>query len=186
MDFNRHTNSAALGHAFLSPSKSSWLNYEEDKLDRVFAAAMAAQRGSEMHSFAYQAIRLGIKLPETQKTINQYVNDAIGFRMTPEQQLFYSMNCFGTADTIGFRINKLRVHDLKSGTTPTSFPQLRIYAALFCLEYRYKPSEVEMELRIYQNDAVKVDIPDPMDIVLIMEKIVSFDKRINYLKEATQ
>ena len=46
---------------------------------------------------------LGQKLPKSQKTLNMYVNDAISFRMVPEQILFYSENCFGTADTIVFR-----------------------------------------------------------------------------------
>jgi hypothetical protein len=173
-------------HAFLSPSKHSWINYEEAKLDRVFMAHQASLRGNELHEFASRAIALGVKLPDNDKTINRYVNDAIGYRMTPEQNLFYSPNCYGQADALGFRINRLRVHDLKTGTTPTSMDQLRIYAALFCLEYRFKPSEIEMELRIYQNDDVKIDVPDPMDILIIIQKIIEFDKRITYLREETE
>lgn len=182
MDFNRHSSALVGQHAFLSPSKPAWLNYEEDKLDRVFAAHVASQRGTAMHAFANDAIRLGIRLPDTEQTINQYVNDAIGYRMTPELTLFYSANCFGTADALGFRNNKLRVHDLKTGTTPTNMAQLRIYAALFCLEYKFRPSEIETEIRIYQNAGIKEEIVDPMDLVLIMDRIVTFDKRINYLR----
>lgn len=181
MNFNRHSNIAGQ-HAFLSASKHSWINYDEDKLARVYHSHLAAQRGTELHAFANEAIRLGIKLPESGKTLNQYVNDAIGYRMTPEQPLFYSQNLYGTADAIGFRNNLLRVHDLKTGLTPASMDQLLIYAAFFCLEYRFKPSEIEMELRIYQNDDIVGVVPDPMEVVIIMSKITTFDKVLNDLK----
>jgi hypothetical protein len=181
MNFNKHSNLAGL-HAFLSPSSYHWVNYDEDKLDRVFFTNEAARRGTEIHAFAHEAIRLGIKLPVSRKTLNLYVNDAIGYRMTPEQTLFYSPNCFGCADALGFRRDTLRIHDLKTGVTPAGMTQLKIYAALFCLEYRFKPSEIKMELRMYQNDDIEVLVPDPMDIVLIMDKIVTFDKRIAELR----
>jgi hypothetical protein len=145
-------------------------------------AAMAARRGTELHEFAHDAIRLGIKLPRSQKTLNMYVNDAIGYRMTPEQVLFYSRNSFGTADAISFRSGLLRIHDLKNGITPTSEHQLEIYAALFCLEYRMKPFEIEMELRIYQSDEVRVYEGDPDVITHIMDRIVVFDRRIEELR----
>jgi hypothetical protein len=32
-----------------------------------------------------------------------YVNDAIGYQMTPEQPIYYSENCVGTADAISFK-----------------------------------------------------------------------------------
>lgn len=170
-------------HAFLGASKNSWVNYDDEKLDRVFLSTMAAKRGTDLHDFANNAIRLGVKLPSTKTTMNMYVNDAIGYRMKPEQLLFYSLNCFGTADAIGFRRNKLRIHDLKTGLRATSERQLEVYMALFCLEYGFKPHEIENELRIYQNDEIRVYIADPDDIVRIMEKIVAFDARINKLKE---
>lgn len=173
-------------HAFLSASKSSWINYDEDKLDRVFLSSMAADRGTRLHAFAAEAIRLGVRLPDTPTTLNMYVNDAIGFRMKPEQTLFYSVNCFGTADTISFRKNKLRIHDLKNGSTVTTVRQLEVYAALFCLEYLFKPFDIEMELRIYQNDEIRTYEADPIAIALIMDKIVAFDKRINLLKEEAE
>lgn len=169
-------------HAFLSASKYHWTNYDDEKLDRVFLTAMAAQRGTELHAFAHEAIRLGIKLPRGQKTLNMYVNDAIGYRMTSEQILFYSDNCFGTADTLSFRKNLLRIHDLKTGVIPASVRQHEVYAALFCLEYRMKPFDIQMEFRIYQNDEVQVFDGDPDIIIHIMEKIISFDRRIETLK----
>jgi hypothetical protein len=111
-----------------------------------------------------------------------YVNDAIGYRMKPEQVLYYSDNCFGTADAISFRNNFLRIHDLKTGVTPAKMEQLLIYAALFCLEYRIKPSDIEIELRIYQNDDYIFANPTAEDIVPIMDKIITFDKLIDKLK----
>lgn len=181
MLFNKHYDLVG-HHAFLSASKYHWINYDEEKLDRVFTARMAAQRGTDLHDFALQAIRLGVKLPKSAKTLHLYVNDAIGYRMTPEQILYYSENAFGTADTVSFRRNKLRIHDLKTGLHPCSVHQLEVYAALFCLEYRYKPAEIEIELRIYQNDEVQIYEGDPDVITHIMDKIVTFDKRINELR----
>lgn len=151
-------------------------------------ANMTARKGTELHDLAAKCIKLGVKLPATSKTINAYVNDALGYRMSPEVVLFYSPNCFGTADAIGFRKIRgsdmflLRIHDLKNGITPTSFNQLYVYAALFCLEYSVKPMEIATELRIYQNDDVKVVEADPDFITHIMSKIVMFDKRINELR----
>lgn len=181
MNFNKHSDLAGQ-HAFLSASKYHWINYDLEKLDRVFRSAMAAQRGNELHAFAHQAIQLGIKLPRSSKTLNAYVNDAIGFRMTPEQILYYSENAFGTADTICFRKGMLRVHDLKTGVIPASVHQLEVYAALFCLEYGFKPSGIETELRIYQDDEVQIFVPDPDDLTHIMDKIITFDSRISNIK----
>lgn len=183
MIFNTHLNLAGR-HAFLSASKHHWTNYDDDKLERVFLAAKAAQRGTELHTFASDAIRLGIKLPRSQTTINMYVNDAIGYRMTPEQTLYYSDNCFGHADAISFRRNLLRIHDLKTGIIKTSVRQLEVYAALFCLEYRFKPFEINTELRIYQNDEVTIYEPDPDVLTHIMSKIITFDKRIEAIKSS--
>ena len=103
--------------------------------------------------------------------------------MVPEVCLFYSINAFGTADAISFRNNFLRIHDLKNGRTPASIKQLRVYAALFCLEYHMNPRDIETELRLYQLDEVVVDKPEPEDILFIMERIIMFDKRINEIKE---
>lgn len=181
MNFNSHSDLVGL-HAFLSPSGYHWINYDEDKIIEKFTRFQAAQKGTELHAFAEQAIRLGIKLPKSDKTLNLYVNDAIGFKMKTEQPLFYSVNCFGTADAISFRKNMLRIHDFKSGETPASFNQLLVYVALFCLEYNIKPTEIEIELRLYQSDEVQINIPDVEDIFRVMEKIIIFDKRIDLLK----
>lgn len=181
MIFNKHY-ALADKHAFLSPSNYHWLNYDEEKLQDRFLTAMAAQRGTELHAFAQQAIYLGVKLPDNGQTLSSFVNDAIGYRMESEQTLFYSENCFGTADAICFRNNLLRIHDLKTGVTQTSPLQLEVYAALFCLEYGFKPFDIEMELRIYQNDEVRIYIPEPGDIAHHMSTIVSFNKKINELR----
>lgn len=181
MNFNKHSLFEGQ-HAFLGASKYHWINYDESKLVESYSNYMAAQRGTELHEFAAQCIRLGQKLPKSQKTLNMYVNDAIGFRMTPEQVLFYSENCFGTADSIAFSKDFLRIHDYKSGVTPAKMEQLMIYAALFCLEYRKRPGDIGMELRLYQSDDIIVANPTAEDIAPIMDKIVSFDKLITKLK----
>ena len=183
MLFNQH--SGLVGkHAFLSPSTYSWLNYDEHKLEARFHTVMAARRGSDIHAFAHEAIRLGLKLSRANQALSTYVNDAIGYKMRCEQTLYYSDNCFGTADTISFRRGKLRIHDLKTGITTTSVKQLEIYAALFCLEYGMSPFEIEIELRIYQRDEIRVFEPAPEFILEIMDKIVDFDQQIELIKEA--
>lgn len=175
MNFNKHSNLEGL-HAFLSPSNYHWLNYDEEKLLRIHETSLAKQRGTELHEFAKRAIELGIKLPRTGATLNRFINDAIGFGMTPEQPLFYSFNCFGHADAIGFKDNLLRVHDLKTGMEKANMKQLYIYAALFCLEYNYNPHDIDIELRIYQYDDVDIQRPDQDDIATIMATIRAFDK----------
>lgn len=181
MNFNRHSDLVGQ-HAFLGASKYHWINYDEDKIADSYLKFLATQKGTELHDFACRCIKLGIKLPKTKSTLNMYVNDAIGFKMTPEQPLFYSYNCFGTADTISFRNDFLRVHDYKSGETPAHMEQLEIYAAIFCLEYQIKPSDIQTELRIYQSNEAIICEPDPSDTMETMNKIVVFDKRIEKMK----
>lgn len=181
MKFNEHHNLVGQ-HAFLGASKYHWVNYTDDKLIEAYSRYTAAQRGTILHDFAAQCITLGQKLPRSKKTLNMYVNDAIGYRMTPEQPLYYSENCFGTADAISFRDGFLRIHDLKTGITPTHIEQLLVYAALFCLEYRTKPAEIEVELRIYQNDQVLIHNPEVDEIAPIIDKIISFDKLLKQIK----
>lgn len=181
MRWNDHSRLAG-AHAFLSASKYHWVNYDDEKMERVFTAAIAAKRGSDLHDLAMNLIRLGVKLPANNKTLNAYVNDAIGFRMQPEQVLFYSPYAFGTCDAIGFRNNYLRIHDLKTGRTKTSFKQLEVYAAFFFLEYQFMPMEVDgIELRIYQNDGVDIFHADPIEIVRIMSRIRVFSDRLTEL-----
>ena len=181
MNFNRHSNLEGQ-HAFLGASKYHWINYDESKVAESYSKFLATLRGTTLHDFAAQCIKLGQKLPNTKKTLNMYVNDAIGFRMTPEQPLIYSENCFGTADAISFKKDLLRIHDLKTGTIPAHMEQLFVYAALFCLEYNKKPGNIGIELRIYQNDDVVYCQPDAEIIVPIMDKIITFDKVITKIK----
>ena len=181
MTFNNHSRIEGM-HAFLSASKYHWVNYDEDKLYNTYMKHLASKVGTRLHAFACESIKLGIKLPKTKKTLNLYINDAIGFQMTPEQTLYYSENCFGTADAISFRQNTLRIHDLKTGETLSSPRQLEIYASLFCLEYDVKPQDIEVELRIYQCDEVKIYKPLVEDLLYITEKIITFDKQIDKMK----
>lgn len=181
MIFNNH--SAYDGeHAFLGASRFHWINYDNEKVVEAYSSFIAAQKGVVLHDFAAQCIRLGQKLPRSQTTLNMYVNDAIGFKMKPEQILFYSTNSFGTADSISFRNNQLRIHDLKTGTTPAYIEQLLVYAALFCLEYRMVPDKMMIELRIYQLDKIFTYAPQAEEIEDIMHKIVEFDKIISKVK----
>ena len=182
MKFNVH--SALAGqHAFLSPSNYHWINYTDQKLQARYISSVAARRGVDLHEYAQRAITLGIKQARTKETINQYINDAIGLKMRTEQVLFYSYNCFGTADTISFRKGMLRIHDLKTGMTKTSHHQLEVYVALFCLEYNVSPYDINIELRIYQNNEILVHVPDPEQIIRIMDKIIFFDQQIEQMKE---
>lgn len=182
MNFNTH--SAFKGqHAFLGASKYHWINYTEEKLAESYNKFLATQKGTILHAFAAQCIELGQKLPKSNKTLNMYVNDAIGYKMTPEQILYFSENCFGTADAISFRNKLLRIHDLKTGVTPAHMEQLMIYAALFCLEYDIKPSDIEIELRLYQNNEILYHNPTVEELVPIMDKIITFDRIIDKIKE---
>lgn len=181
MNFNRHSGLEGK-HAFLGASKYHWINYDEAKLAASYAGFLASQKGTVIHNFAAQCITLGQKLKPLKKTLNLYVNDAVGFKMQPEQTLYYSDNCFGTADAIVFRDNLLRIHDLKTGATPAHMEQLEVYAALFCLEYGVKPENIQIELRLYQGNEVIVHTPEPERISEIMDKIVRFDKIIDNLK----
>ena len=181
MIFNRHTNLEGL-HAPFGASKSSWLRYDDDKAIEVYQNMKATEMGTRLHAWAKETIDLGIKQPRSKQTLYSYVNDAIGFKMDTEVVLFYSERFFGTTDAISFRNNMLRIHDLKTGTTPAKMEQLEIYAALFCLEYKIKPSEIEMELRIYQNDEILIHTPTAEDIIPIMEKIVHLNKLLESME----
>lgn len=182
MLFNRHSGFEGK-HAFLSPSSNAWVNYDDEKLRLRYTAANAARRGSDLHDLAHEAIRLGVKLSPANKALSTYVNDALGYKMECEQLLFYSENCFGHADTICFRRNKLRIHDLKTGIGKTKERQLEVYAALFCLEYHVVPFDIDIELRIYQGEEVRVYDPLPETIQDIMDTIVHHDNLIEAFKQ---
>lgn len=127
MIFNKHTNLEGQ-HAFLSPSGYHWLNYTEDKMIDVYVNTQQIEMGTRLHAFAAECISLNQRLPDIDKTLNMYVNDAIGYHMEPEVVLYYSNNCFGTADAILYdeSIKTLRIHDLKTGKTLAHMQQLEI------------------------------------------------------------
>ena len=175
MRFNEHIKLEGL-HAPFSPSQSSWLRYDDTKAIEVLANKRASEKGTRLHAWAKETIDLGLRQPRSDKTLYAYVNDAIGYRMSTEVVLFYSERFFGTADAISFKKNFLRIHDLKTGKHNVSMEQLEIYAALFCLEYGYKPENIQMELRVYQNNEVIVHVPEPEDIQQIMDHIQFLDK----------
>lgn len=190
MQFNQHKNLEGF-HAPFTASQSHWLRYDDAKIAEVYLNKKASAMGSRLHEWAKETIELGIKQDSRKKTtINMYINDAIGFKMSPEVVLFYSEKFFGTADAICFRNvkgrNVLRIHDLKtgkSGKIEDHIEQLEVYAALFCLEYRIKPGEIDMELRVYKNDEVLVHNPTAEDILPIMDKIIHFDKLLQKIDE---
>jgi hypothetical protein len=116
-------------------------------------------------------------------TVMRYVNDSIDFMMDPEILLYYSDLCFGTADSIQVSNGVLRIHDLKTGTTVAKIDQLKIYAALFYLEYGQKPERLRTELRIYQSDDIIVHEPEVDEIREVMDAIVEKDRVLQKLKE---
>lgn len=184
MEFNTHKNLEGK-HAYLSPSNYHWINYDDEKFDRVFINQLAKEKGTKLHALACQCIDLGVRLPDTQKTLNMYVNDAIGYHLSPEVVLYYSPNCFGTADAIGYDAGKLRIFDLKTGASKAYMYQLEIYAAIFFLEYGIRGITLDnsdIELRIYQSNKCLVEEPDKRMISQLMGSIVTKDQRIQQLK----
>lgn len=173
-------------HAFLSPSRVSWLNYDDEKMLETFLNFEASKRGTELHAWAAKTIELKIKQQRSKQTLYSYVNDAIKYDMKTEQLLFYSPYCFGTADAICWNEKQriLRIHDLKTGITPAHMEQLVIYAAIFCLQYKNQLPPLgtfDIELRIYQMDEVIVHKPTPDEISMVMAKIVGATKLIDQI-----
>lgn len=199
MIFNKHSDLEGK-HSVLGASKNSWLNYDDEKLVRSYANSFATTIGTLVHSYAKDKIQYRQIMEDNRSEKNAlllhllkngvpynvipldnifynlvpYVNDAIGYKMTPEQVLYYSDYSFGTADAISYSRNTLRIHDLKTGTTPVDMDQLMIYAAWFYLEYKkaVKFQSSKTELRIYQNQEVIVHTPTNDDILSIMDKII--------------
>ena len=182
MNFNQHFRLNGL-HAPFSPSQPSWLNYTDEKALDVYSNKKAAEMGTRLHNWAKETIDLGIRQPRSKKTIYAYVNDAIGFRMDTEVVLYYSDRFFGTADAISFKNNFLRIHDLKTGTSPVHIEQPLVYAALFCLEYKIKPSDIKIELRIYHNDEIQIYEPEEGEVEEVMNKIVHLDELLSSYEE---
>lgn len=208
MIFNNHSNLEG-HHAILSASNYRWLNYDDEDLYRKYISSFATVVGDALHELAKDLIENRIKLSKTDKKIvllhllkkgiprsvidmerifynfMTYVNDCIGFGMTPEVLLHYTDFCFGTTDAICFREKEkiLIIHDYKSGTTPVKIEQLLIYVALFCLEYRYKPGELDITCRIYQNNEVLVYKPEAEEIEAIIKCMIYSNKFMNKMCE---
>lgn len=181
MNWTKHSDLKGT-HAPLGASNYHWLTDDENKLRERYIGIKAKEKGTRLHELAERMILEGIRAENNGTTFSSYVNDAIGFDMKPEQVLYYSDNIYGTADAIKFSHGLLRIHDLKTGVKPASELQLYIYAALFCLADKQKPGKIDMELRIYQNDDIKVFYPTAEIIAPIMDKIVWADKVIEKLK----
>ena len=162
-----------------SQSISSQLQSDLAVLKQYIDNKLAAQ-DSRIDELYNTVSKTRAYVDSTAIALKQYVNDAIGYRMTPEQILYYSPNCFGTADAIAFNDAKgfLRIHDLKTGVTPAHMEQLIVYAALFCLEYNFKPIDIECELRLYQSDDILISNPGVDEIAPVMDKIITFDRII--------
>lgn len=199
-------------HAVLNPSGgSTWLNYPNDDPEKLFnryVSQYSAEIGTLVHEYCQDHLRFKIKIHAKAKqelllyllkkgiprsvididyifpNVLNYINDAIGFRLDPEIVLFYSNSCFGTADAISFKKNYLRIHDLKTGKSQTHMEQLEIYAALFCLEYNFDPSDIHIHLSIYQGGEVFDEEPEAEMIQSIMNDIVEKDRLIgSWVKE---
>lgn len=192
-------------HAFMTASQPSWLKKSPTELIEAKKNSYAQEIGTLMHAYAADCIRFreklkkgdmhGVKLdlmrngiPEyaidiqrIYPTFMSYVNDGVGYGLTPEVLLYYSEECYGTADAIDVDGKILRIHDLKTGIKPAKMEQLMIYAALFYLEYDVKPRNVRPELRIYQMDEVLVYEPEIEEVQEVMESIVEKDRVLKHI-----
>ena len=206
MEWNRHPELQGQ-HTFLSPSKYAFLRKTDEELVASYYNSFATTVGTATHAFAAECIRqrhellegdwrhlefelLRQKIPASAfdvdfifPTLMSYVNDCVELRMDAEIGLKYSDLCAGTADAILFRRKRLRIHDLKTGTSPAKIDQLMGYAALFFLEYGYKPESTHTELRIYQSGDIFVCEPTPDEVREVMETIVHADSVLQKLKE---
>lgn len=115
---------------------------------------------------------------EVFETVKLYVNDAIGFKMTPEEVVYYSDDIYGCSDAISFSSNFLRIHDLKTGSSNQDhIEQLLNYAALFCLQHKLDPKKIQSQLRVYKNGEAIIYDPNPDDIQIVMDSIVIVNKQ---------
>lgn len=207
MIFNRHSNLPS-EHAFLSASKYQWLSYTDEQLAEKYTNSYATVIGTALHELAKTLIDGRIKVAKSDKKMllvhllgkgiprsvididryfenfAHYVNDCIGYSMSTEVTLYYSENCFGTADAICMRNGVLRISDYKSGLLPAKMEQLMIYAALFFLEYKqYSVDLTAVELSIFQGEEVLYDEPPAEEIKAVMQRIIEANKVISQLKE---
>ena len=181
MIWNRHSELEGK-HAFLSPSNYHWTGYSEEKLITTFRNNQAKILGTKLHEFAHDAIVLKRLQYEDGTTLSMFVNDCIIEGLDSEVLLYFSDNAFGTADGISFENGLLRIYDLKTGKTPASMKQLEVYTGLFCLEYQVNPTEIDILLRIYQNNEIKELEPERSEIWDIIDRIIFFDSLLNQLR----
>lgn len=207
-------------HALFSPSQPAWSNDQtaEDVLTRYYRS-LAQVIGTAVHEEAYDCIVTSTRYTknEAKKALTKklltykpnyipresfdadflannfvnYVNDAIGYMMKPEQALYYSKWCAGTADAIMYDEKKkiLRIHDLKTGAVPAKFLQLELYSALFFLEYGkflgINPGEVSVELRIYQGGEINEEFPTAEVILPLMDSCIWHTNIMSRMEEGT-
>jgi hypothetical protein len=196
-------------HAFLGASNYHWINWNDETFENRYYGQFSTQIGTAIHALAHDCIVSRTKLTKHDthliditlyhayipkdaydpnlilNNLIPFINDAIGFHMSSEILLYYNAYCFGTSDAISFdeKNKMLRIHDLKTGTTPTHMEQLLIYAALFCLEYHKNPHQFKTELRIYQNFDVLITNPEAEEIEQYMDLIQNRSKLImSYLE----
>lgn len=207
MLWNKHKEYEGL-HAFMSPSQFYWIKWDNETLEARYYSQYAQAIGTAIHALAQDCINSRTKLTKNDKhlvdiclykayvpkiaydadsiieNLASFVNDAIGFRMSSEILLFYSENCFGTADAISYNEKQhiLRIHDLKTGSTPADLMQLKIYAALFYLEYKIKPEQNKTITRIYQNNIIYEDEINYVEIESLMNIIKRNDNYLQILK----
>lgn len=179
----KSTSNTPTDHAFLSPSKFSWIRYDKEKLVKAFYNYMNVERGTKLHAIAADLISERIVQKNLHKTFNMYVNDAIKYKMEPEKLLKWSDNLFGTADALAFDGKLLRIHDLKTGIGKVHMDQLKIYAGLYCLINYIDPTTIEFELRLYWQDEVIIENPEPEEIVDFMNRMLEADKIITEIRE---
>lgn len=134
------------------------------------------RKKAKLNKIGYRLLRSLKHIPnESVETVKAYINDAIGFKMKTEVRLEYSDDFFGTCDAIKADKNSLRIHDLKTGSTPAHMDQLLVYEALYCLQNDIDPYKLQSELRIYQSNDILIANPTGDEIVPVMETIKMFD-----------
>lgn len=213
MNFNQHSELRGR-HAVFAPSVPYWMNDNEEEAIQRYCSSFATSVGTALHSLAEDHIKYSVKMTRFDKkyvpltllkakvpasvvdrlpvddlfdNLMPYVNDSIGFRMTPEVVLYYSDIFFGTTDAIHFdeRERLLRINDFKSGSSPAKMDQLIGYDALFRLEYcpllRIRPEEIRSELRIYQFGEVRLCEPESDEVISVMNHIKALDKTMSGL-----
>lgn len=214
MNFNDHSGLRGK-HAAFSPSLYYWMNDTKEEAIQRYCGSFASQVGTILHSLAEDYIKFKVRMTRFDKkqiplallkngipamvvdrlpvddifeNLMLYINDCIGFRMTPEVVLVYSDYFFGTADAAYFDEHELllRVSDLKNGSTPAKIDQLIAYDALFRLEYcpilRIRPEDIRSELRIYQFGEIQQCEPSSDAVISVMEQIRTVDKAMTYLQ----